>query len=371
VAMSGTGRRRRGPVGGLTVHPWVGTADWSAAMSGTGREGLVGGDVGDRRRRRGPVGGLVGPPVGGDVGGPVWRRCRGPVGRTGRGDVGDRRRRRRGPGRRTGRSTRGGDVGGPVGGDVGGTRRTGGDVGDWSAAKVGDWSGLVGPPAVATLADWLAAMSGGLSERPVGGDVGGLVGGVGDLVGGLVEPGGWDAGGPMAAMSGTGRDCRWRRGLVGGVGGLVETGSVHPWATCWRTGRRRRRGPGRRTGRWRCRGTGRRRRRGLVGGLVGPPVVATLADYGGDGGPVEDWSVAMSGTGRRRRRGTGRYRSVHPRVATLADRSAAMSGTGRSDRRWRHGGINGGDAGTGRRTGRSTRGVATLADRSAAMSGTG
>jgi hypothetical protein len=67
---SGTGRR-------ITVHPWVATEDWSAAMSGTGG-GLVGGDVGDRRRRRGPVGGLVGPPVGGDVGGPAG------------GDVGDR-----------------------------------------------------------------------------------------------------------------------------------------------------------------------------------------------------------------------------------------------------------------------------------------
>jgi hypothetical protein len=64
-----------------------------------------------------------------------------------------------------------------------------------------------------------------------------------------------------------------------------------------------------------------RRRRGLVGGLVGPPVGGDAGGpVGGDvGGASEDWSVAMSGglvdVGDRR------DRSVHPWGATLADRS--------------------------------------------------
>jgi hypothetical protein len=351
-------RRRGGSVEDWSVHPWVARRwrtgrRWSG-RSGTGRwrcRGLVGGDVGDwsvtgrstraatlvdcRRRCR------------------WWRtgrwRCRGLVG----GDVGDCRRDCRSTrGWRRWRTGRGGDVGGLVedrSGDVGGL--VGGDVGDWSE----DWSVH---PWVADAGGPSAAMSGDPGGL-VGGDVGdrsarrrgdrlwtgrstvGTRGPVAAMSGGLVEDwsvamsdwwrrrrglvGDWSVH-PwwrrwrlVGAMSGPEETGRWRcRGLVGGDVGLSGGRSVHPCATR-RTGRRRCRGPGRRTGRWRCRGTGRRRRRGLVGGLVGPPVVATLADR----------SAAMSGVRRR----TGRWRC-------------------RGD--WSTSGTVG--------TGRSTRGVATLAD---------
>jgi hypothetical protein len=255
---------------------------------------------------------------------------------------------------RTGRSTRGGDVatnGAKCRGLVGDhrwrcrgprRRRRGGSVEDWSVHPwVGDAGGLVGD-VVGAVGDRSVAMSGTGRRRRRG------------LVGDWpVHPCG-DAGGLSAAMSVVSR-------LVGGdVGdwsaarrGLSEGLSVNPrvatladwsWRRCRGTGR----GP---VGR--CRGTGRRRRRGLVGGLVGPPVGGgRWRTVGGDvrgprrtgrwrcrgpvgatsggrlwtgrstvgtrgpvaamsGGLVEDWSVAMSDWWRRRRGLVGDW-SVHP-----------------------------------------------------------
>jgi hypothetical protein len=223
VAMSGTGRRRRRGTGRRSVHPWVATlADWSAAMSGTGAGGPVGGDVGDwsaatfhRRRTGRPPGWRRCGLVGGDVGDQEtgrWR-CRGLVG----GDVRDWSR--------DWSVHPCGDVGGPVGGDVAGWSE------DWSVAMSGglvggDVGGLVGGlvgPSAATLADWSAAMSG---------FVGGLVGG--------------DVGGPSAATPGTGRRTgRSTRGCAdaGGpgrcdVGGTGQNGGdVGDWSAATSTGR--------------------------------------------------------------------------------------------------------------------------------------
>jgi hypothetical protein len=219
-----------------------------------------------------------------------------------------------GTGRRTGRRRHGDDVGG--------TGRRTGQVHPWVASALADrlpWAmsggqvtgrwrcrGLVGATPSGPVEDgrstrgctWSAAMSG------------------------------------MVASGGTGR--RRRRGLVGG---LVEP----PVAATLATGRRRCRGPVR-TGRWRC--------RGLVGGDVGGTGGRSVHPWwrrwrrtnGGDvGGPVGDWSVAMSGDcgGDVGDRSDG---SHHPWVATLADRSAAMSGT--------VGGPVGGDVGAAATSGR-------------------
>jgi hypothetical protein len=277
--VSGTGRRRRRGDWSEDGRSTRGDAgDWSAAMSGTGRRdwsvagGLVGGDVGGlvetgRSTRGCNAGGLVAAMSGTGRRTGRWR-CRGLVG----GDVGT--------GRRTGRSTRGwrrwrtgrrrcrGLVGGLVGGDVG----------DWSAATSGTVGGSVGPPVRRRWRTGRRRCRGDRQEWSV-------------------------------AMSGTGR--RRRRGPVGGW-------SVHPWVATLADYAAMSVGLSR-PGRWRCRGTGRRRR-GTVGGLVGPPA---------------GWRRWR--TGRRRCRpvgGTGRWRCrglvggdvglaggspVHPRVATLAD----------------------------------------------------
>jgi hypothetical protein len=201
--VGGTGRWRcRGLVGGdvggdwsedWSVHPWGMTLWTGRRRCRTGRRTGRWHVGGTGRRRRGLVGGLVGPPCG-DAGdrsaampGPEdWSVAMSGTVRRRRGLV------------ETGRSTRGGDVGGPVGGDVRPVA-TGGDVGGWSAAT-GTGRGSVGPPVAATL-----VTGGDVGDRggPVGGDVGGLVGGdAGDRsedwstrwrrVGGLV---GGDAGG--------------------------------------------------------------------------------------------------------------------------------------------------------------------------------
>jgi hypothetical protein len=205
VAMSGTGRRRRrGLVGGRS-HPWW--RRWRTGRRCRGPVGgLVGGDVGDYRRRRRGTGrrDWLGPPVGGDAGDWSAACCRGLAGGPSVAMPGTGRRRRRirglaGP-------PVGGDVGGP-GGDAGDCRRTG----RWRCrgTPVGGDVGGTGRRGLVTLrwrrvGDRSAAMSGtgrgtgrwrcrGLVARRRGGLVGGLVG----------PPVGGDAGGP-AAMSGTG-----------------------------------------------------------------------------------------------------------------------------------------------------------------------